>query len=54
MPLRSALVITSISAPNPVLTACAEGSRKHDIDFIVRTAIDWEKRLAARPREPAA
>ncbi len=28
--------------------------RYDDIDFIVRTAIDWEKRLAAIPREPAA
>ena len=32
---KTALIITSISAPNPVLTACAEGSRKHGVDFIV-------------------
>jgi hypothetical protein len=35
MTLKSALVITSISAPNPALIACAKGSRKHDTDFIV-------------------
>jgi len=28
--------------------------RFDDIDFIVRTAIDWEKALAAKAREPAA
>jgi hypothetical protein len=32
---KSALVVTSIAAPNPVLAACAEGSRKHGVDFIV-------------------
>ena len=33
--MKTALVITSISAPNHVLRACAEGCRRHDIDFIV-------------------
>ena len=28
--------------------------RYDEIDFIVETAIDWEKRLAKRPQEPAA
>lgn len=32
---KSALVITSISAPNSVLTAFAEQSRDHGVDFIV-------------------
>jgi hypothetical protein len=31
----SALVITSISPPNSILTACAEGCRSHGVDFIV-------------------
>jgi hypothetical protein len=31
----AALVITSISAPNPVLSACADGCREHGIDFLV-------------------
>jgi hypothetical protein len=35
MPHKTALVITSISVPNPVLAACAEGSRNHGVDFIV-------------------
>jgi hypothetical protein len=33
--LKTALVITSISAPNHVLRACAEGCQTHGIDFIV-------------------
>jgi len=32
---KTSLIITSISGPNPVLASCAEGSRKHDVDFIV-------------------
>ena len=31
----SALIITSISPPNSVLTACAEGCQSHGLDFIV-------------------
>ncbi|WP_129126139.1 STELLO glycosyltransferase family protein [Geomonas oryzae] len=31
----TALVITSISAPNPALRACAEGCLRHGIDFFV-------------------
>jgi hypothetical protein len=33
--LKAALVITSISPPNHVLNACAEGCDEHGIDFIV-------------------
>ena len=33
--MKTALVITSISPPNNVLRTCAEGCRKHGIDFIV-------------------
>ncbi|NTW99899.1 MAG: DUF288 domain-containing protein, partial [Geobacteraceae bacterium] len=33
--MKTALVITSISAPNHVLRACAEGCHRHGIDFIV-------------------
>lgn len=32
---ETALVITSISAPNPALTACAAGCLQHGIDFFV-------------------
>jgi hypothetical protein len=32
---NTALVITSISTPNAVLAACAEGSKAHGVDFIV-------------------
>lgn len=32
---KTSLVITSISAPNPVLASCAEGSSRCGIDFIV-------------------
>ena len=35
MNLKTALVVTSISAPNPVLTALATGSMDHDWEFIV-------------------
>ncbi len=35
MPLKTALVVTSISAPNPVLHSLAEGSLRHGWDFIV-------------------
>lgn len=35
MHYKTALVITSISAPNPVLVSCAEGCGKHNVDFIV-------------------
>ncbi len=33
--MKTALVITSISAPNYVLSACAMGCQTHNIDFIV-------------------
>ncbi|MBL6964554.1 MAG: DUF288 domain-containing protein [Bacteroidetes bacterium] len=32
---KTALVVTSISAPNPVLKSLAEGSAKNNVDFIV-------------------
>lgn len=35
MNTQAALVITSISAPNDILTACADGSVAHGLDFIV-------------------
>lgn len=33
--MKTALVITTISPPNQVLRACAEGCQRHDIDFII-------------------
>lgn len=33
--MKKALVITSISAPNPVLKSCSEGAKDNDFDFIV-------------------
>ena len=32
---QTALVVTSISAPNPVLKSLAQGARQHDVEFIV-------------------
>ncbi|MBT7038201.1 MAG: DUF288 domain-containing protein, partial [Bacteroidetes bacterium] len=32
---KTALIITSISAPNPVMKSLAEGSLKNNVDFIV-------------------
>lgn len=46
MHFRTALIITSISKPNPVLISYAEGSLEHEVDFIVigdvKSPIDFD------------
>ncbi|HEY0384640.1 MAG TPA: STELLO glycosyltransferase family protein [Pyrinomonadaceae bacterium] len=48
MPEKTALIVTSIAAPNAVLRALAEGSREHGLQFIVigdeRSPADFELR----------